>query len=172
MADFLTASRIPLAIAFVMTPSTNWRIAILWAAGITDFIDGFAARHWGSSRLGALLDPIADKVFIISAFGVVLSSHALTWWEVGALLSRDIVAALAFFATVILSRPAAIEARVAGKLVTIGQLLVLLAFLLDSSLLRPTAWVTGAVALIAIADYVRIAARERWALQLNQETRR
>lgn len=169
VADLLTALRIPLAIAFVLTPSTQWRIVILWLAGLSDFVDGFAARHWGSSRLGAVLDPVADKVFTISAFGVVLVSGALTWWEIAALLSRDILAALAFIATVVLQRPAAIEARVAGKLVTIGQLLVLLAFLLDSSLLRPIAWTTGAIALIAIADYVRVAARERWALQLRRD---
>ncbi len=168
MADLLTFSRIPLAIAFVLTSSTDWRLVILWLAGISDFIDGFVARRWGSSRLGAVLDPVADKVFTISAFGVVLVSGALTWWEVAIILSRDLAATVAFLATVVLKRPSAIEARVAGKLVTIGQLLVLLAFLLDSSLLRPLAWATGVVALVAIWDYVGVAARRRWALQLNR----
>jgi len=172
VADWLTFFRIPLAIAFVATTSTEWRLVILWLAGISDFSDGFVARRWGSSRLGAVLDPVADKVFTISAFGVVLVSGALAWWEVAALLSRDIAATLAFLATVLLKRPAAIEARVAGKLVTIGQLLVLLAFLLDSSLLRPIAWGTGIVALVAIWDYVGVAVRKRWALQLNRDETR
>ena len=158
-ADFFTGVRIPLAIAFVLTGSTGWRIAILWIAGITDFVDGMVARRWGSSRMGAFLDPVADKLFTAAAFGVVLVSGALTWWEVVGVLARDIAAALAFLLTVLAKRPAAIQARVAGKIVTIGQLVVLLAFLLDSWLLRPIAWATAAIALYAILDYVAVARR-------------
>lgn len=164
VADLLTGVRIPLAIAFVVVDSTNWRVAFLWAAGITDFVDGLAARRWGSSRLGAFLDPVADKLFTAAAFGVVAFSGALAWWEIAAVLARDIAAALAFLITVLVKRPAAIPARVSGKLVTIGQLLVLLAFLLDSWLLRPIAWVTGAIACYAILDYVVVARRQARAL--------
>ena len=153
VADLLTGARIPLAVAFVLVTSTRWRIVILWLAGISDFVDGFVARRWGGSRLGSFLDPVADKLFTASAFGVVLVSGALAWWEIVAVLARDITAAVAFLITVLLKRPVSIPARVAGKIVTIGQLLVLLAFLLDSWLLRPVAWATGAVALYAILDY-------------------
>ena len=159
-ADLLTGIRIPLAIAFVLVPHTGWRLAFLWLAGISDFFDGFAARKWGSSRLGAVLDPVADKIFVASAFGVVLMAGALAWWEVAAVLARDIAATLAFLATVAFRRPSAIAARVAGKIVTIGQLLVLWAFLLDSSLFRPIAWTTGAVAAYAIIDYVLVARQQ------------
>lgn len=163
-ADLLTFSRIPLAVLFVWTDSTDWRLVILWVAGISDFVDGFVARRWGSSRLGAFLDPVADKVFTISAFGVVFASGALTWWEMLGVLFRDLAAALAFLATVVFRRPAAIEARLGGKLVTIGQLLALLAFLLDSHLLRPIVWGTGALAVVAFLDYVRVARRDNWQL--------
>ncbi len=159
-ADLLTGVRIPLAIAFVLVPHTGWRLAFLWMAGISDFIDGFVARKWGSSRLGSVLDPVADKVFVAAAFGVVLVAGALTWWEVVAVLARDLAATAAFLATVAFRRPSAIQARVAGKIVTIGQLLVLWAFLLESTLLRPIAWATGAVAVYAIIDYVFVARQE------------
>lgn len=164
IADLLTASRLPLAVAFVVAESTGWRIAIVWLAGITDFVDGTAARRWGSSRLGAVLDPVADKIFTAAAFWVVLVSGALAWWEVGLVLARDLAAALAFLLSVLAGRPAAIPARASGKIVTMGQLLVLLAFLLDSWLFRPIAWGTGAVALYAILDYVRVARRQAQAL--------
>ena len=160
LGDLLTFLRIPLAVAFVLVPSTGWRLAFLWMAGISDFVDGFAARKWGSSRLGAVLDPVADKIFVASAFGVVLAAGALTWWEVVAVLARDIAATLAFLATVAFRRPSAIAARVPGKIVTIGQLLVLWAFLLESSLFRPIAWATGAVAVYAIIDYVSVARQQ------------
>lgn len=158
-ADLVTGARIPLAVAFVLTGSTDWRIAILWIAGITDFVDGFVARRWGSSRIGAFLDPVADKLFTAAAFGVVLVSGALLWWEIVGILARDIAAALAFLITVLVKRPAAIPARISGKLVTIGQLLALLAFLLDSWLLRPIVWATAVIALYAIVDYVIVARR-------------
>ncbi len=164
VADLLTGVRIPLAVLFVLVESTGWRVAFLWAAGITDFVDGFAARRWGSSRMGAFLDPVADKLFTAAAFGVVAFSGALAWWEIVAVLSRDIAATLAFLITVLVKRPAAIPARVSGKLVTIGQLLVLLAFLVDSWLLRPIAWGTGAIAGYAILDYVVVARRQARAL--------
>ncbi|MGE0438880.1 MAG: CDP-alcohol phosphatidyltransferase family protein [Gemmatimonadales bacterium] len=159
-ADLLTVIRVPLAIAFLLSDSTGERLAILWLAGISDFVDGTVARTWGSSRLGAFLDPVADKVFAILAMSAVLASGALTWWEVLAVLARDVAATIAFLLTVAFRRPAAIAARAAGKLVTIGQLLVLLAFLLDSWLFRPLAWATGALALYAIADYMRVARRQ------------
>ena len=159
-ADLFTGVRIPLAVAFVFAPTTGLRIGILWAAGITDFMDGWVARRWGSSRLGSFLDPVADKLFIASAFGVVLFSGALQWWEIVLVLARDLAAAVAFLLTVVFIQPSAIPARVAGKMVTIGQLLVLLAFLLDSTLFRPLVWVTGAGAVYAILDYMLVARKQ------------
>ncbi|HEV8150663.1 MAG TPA: CDP-alcohol phosphatidyltransferase family protein [Gemmatimonadales bacterium] len=160
-ADAFTVVRIPLAIAFVAVPAMEWRLAILVAAGASDFADGFVARRLGGSRLGSFLDPVADKFFMACAFTVVLLEHALTPLEVLGVLARDLAAALAFVITLVLRRPAAIPARLGGKAVTIGQLLTLLAFVLSSLFLRPLAWATAAVALYAIWDYVRAAPQQR-----------
>ncbi len=164
VADLLTGARIPLAAAFVLAPTSGLRIGILWAAGISDFVDGWVARRWGSSRLGPFLDPVADKLFIAAAFGVVLFSGALHWWEIVLVLARDIAATVAFLLTIVFIRASAIPARVAGKIVTIGQLLVLLAFLIDSPLFRPLVWLTGVVAVYAIVDYVLVARQQHRAL--------
>src|SRR5678815_1974274 len=80
-ADFLTAVRIPLAVAFVAIPDNGARLVILAAAGGSDFADGLVARKWGGSRLGAFLDPVADKLFMARAFAVVLVSGALNVFE-------------------------------------------------------------------------------------------
>jgi CDP-diacylglycerol--glycerol-3-phosphate 3-phosphatidyltransferase/cardiolipin synthase len=161
IADLLTLSRLPLALAFVLVADAGWRVGILALAGATDLVDGLAARRWGGSRLGAFLDPVADKVFMAAAFGVVLVSGVLHPLEVLGVLARDLVAAIAFLGTVILKRPTTIPARLGGKIVTIGQLLTVLAFLVGSAYLRPLAWATAAVALYAIWDYQRVAAREK-----------
>jgi CDP-diacylglycerol--glycerol-3-phosphate 3-phosphatidyltransferase/cardiolipin synthase len=160
-ADALTVARIPLAIAFVLIGDSGWRIAILGVAAATDLADGLVARRWGGSRLGAFLDPVADKLFTACAFAVVLVSGVLTPLEILGVLARDVAAAIAFVATVLLRRPAAIPARLGGKAVTICQLLTIFAFLAGSALVRPLAWATAAVALYAIWDYQRVALREQ-----------
>lgn len=156
-ADLLSSLRIPLAIAFVLVPNTGWRLAILAASAATDLLDGPLARRFGSSALGPVVDPIADKLFMACAFGVVAVSGELEPYEIAAVLLRDIVAAIAFVATLVSHRPRAIPARPGGKAVTVAQVLTLIAFLLDSPYLRPLAWATGAIAIYAIWDYYHVA---------------
>ena len=156
-ADLVSALRIPLAIAFVLAPSSNVRLGILAAMAATDLLDGPLARRFGSSALGSVVDPIADKLFMACAFGVVAFSRRLELYEIAAVLLRDLVAAIAFVGTLVSHRPRAIPARPGGKAVTVAQVLTLVAFLLQSALLRPMAWATGAIAIYAIWDYYRVA---------------
>ena len=160
-ADVLTAVRLPLAVLFLLAEDVWARVTIVAVAAATDLLDGPIARRFGSSAFGAVLDPIADKLFMACAFGVVAFSGRLEWYEVAGVLVRDIVATVAFVVTAVSRRPSAIPARLGGKAVTVGQCLTLLAFLLDSSFLRPLAWATGAVGLYAIWDYSRVAGSEK-----------
>jgi phosphatidylglycerophosphate synthase len=155
-ADLLSAVRIPLAAAFPFV-SNDWRLGLLGAAAASDLLDGRIARRFGSSPVGAVIDPVADKLFMVSAFGVVAASGRLEWYEIAGVLLRDIVATVAFVATLVSRRPRAIPARAGGKAVTVAQVLTLIAFLTDSPRLRPLAWATSAVALYAIWDYYRVA---------------
>ncbi len=155
-ADLLSAARIPLAVAFPLA-SNGWRMVILAVAAATDLLDGPLARRFGSSALGTLIDPVADKLFMAAAFGVVAVSGRLEPYEIAGVLLRDIVATVAFVATIWSRRPRAIPARAGGKAVTVAQVLTLVAFLTDSALLRPMAWATTGIAIYAIWDYYRIA---------------
>ncbi len=159
VADVLTALRLPMAVAFIVGDDARWRLAIVAMAAATDLLDGQIARRYGGSRLGAVLDPVADKLFMAAAFGVVAWSGRLEWYEIVAVLIRDIVATLAFVAAAVFGRAVAVPARLGGKAVTVAQLLTLVAFLTDSSRLRPMAWATGAIGLYAIWDYQRAVAR-------------
>ena len=158
VADFLSAVRIPLAIAFPFVSNT-WRVVVLVAAAASDLLDGQLARRFGSSRFGSVIDPVADKLFMAAAFGVVALSGKLEPYEIVGVLLRDIVATIAFLATIFSHRPRAIPARAGGKAVTVAQLLTLLAFLADSPRLRELAWATTAIALYAIWDYYHVAPR-------------
>ena len=146
-----------MAIAFVVIGDARVRLGILGAAALTDLLDGQVARRFGSSSLGSFLDPVADKLFMACAFGVVAWSGRLEPYEILGVLLRDLVAVVAFLVTLISGRAMAIPARLGGKAVTLAQLMTLLAFLSDSPLLRPMAWATSAVALYAIWDYHRAA---------------
>ena len=84
-------------------------------------------------------------------------SGELDWYEILGVLLRDVVATIAFVATLVSHRPRAIPARPGGKAVTVAQVLTLIAFLTDSPQLRPMAWATAAVAVYAIWDYYRAA---------------
>jgi CDP-diacylglycerol--glycerol-3-phosphate 3-phosphatidyltransferase/cardiolipin synthase len=168
-ADVLTALRLPMAVAFVLLPSEGGRLVVLSLAAATDLLDGWLARHLGGSRLGAFLDPVADKLFMAAAFAVVALSGRLEWYEILGVLLRDLVATLAFLVTLGTGRAASIPARLGGKAVTVGQVLTIFAFLLGSPLLRPLAWATGAVAIYAIWDYGQVAGRERRPLRGHEE---
>jgi phosphatidylglycerophosphate synthase len=159
VADLLSAIRIPLAVAFPLV-STPWRFGLLATAAATDLLDGPLARRYGSSAFGSVIDPVADKLFAASAFGVVAFSGRLELYEIVAVLLRDIVATVAFVVTFVSRRPRAIPARAGGKAVTVGQMLTLVAFLAGSPLLRPMAWATAGVGVYAIWDYYRVAPRE------------
>ncbi len=155
-ADAISLLRIPLAAAFVLVPVMEARLAMLAVAAASDFGDGWVARRFGASRIGAVLDPVADKLFMAAAFAVVLFSGALAWYEVAMVLVRDLVASVAVFVTIGEGRGHTIPARLGGKAVTLLQLLTLLAFLLQSPYLQPLAWATGAVSLYALWDYNRL----------------
>jgi phosphatidylglycerophosphate synthase len=132
----------------------------LLVAAASDLLDGIWARRLGGSRLGAVLGPVCDKVFMAAGFFVVLRSGLLAPLEIVGVLLRDIVAVLGFIAVKLLRHPSSLPARAGGKAVTVCQLLTLGAFILRPDLVRPLAWATVAISVYAIADYSRAAWRQ------------
>lgn len=159
VADVPTALRLPLAILFPFVRSPIWQLVIVAAAAASDVLDGILARRFGGSRAGAILDPVADKVFVVSAFLTVWQRGLLEGYELAGVLLRDMIAVAAFLGTWLLRQPVTLPARAGGKAVTIAQLLTLVAAIADSALVRPLAWATAAIAVYALWDYGRAATR-------------
>lgn len=68
----------------------GWAFALLVASGITDWLDGKLARLLDqSSRLGALLDPLVDRLYLLATLGGFLIRGILPWWVVLILIARD-----------------------------------------------------------------------------------
>jgi cardiolipin synthase len=144
-------------VAFVTLEEANLRLAVVLTAAASDVVDGMWARRLGGSRIGVVLDPICDKLFMVTTFAVVFASDRLLPLEILGVLIRDIVAFLAFLTTVVLRHPTTLPARAGGKAVTVCQILTLIAFVMGSELLRPIAWATAAISVYAITDYVWVA---------------
>src|SRR2546427_9779542 len=153
------ALRFPLAVVFPFLRHPVDPLGAVGVAAASAFFDGVLARRFGSSRAGAVLDPVADKLFMVAAFLTVARWGLLHPLEIVGVLTRDAVAVLGFLGTWLLRRPVALPARAGGKAVTVGQVLTLVAFIAESPLVRPLAWATAAVACYAIWDYGRAAAR-------------
>ena len=76
-----------------------WALVVLAASGITDYLDGKIARHFGLvSRLGQLLDPIADRLYILTTLLALAIRDVIPWWLVIALIARDAVLAVLMLA--------------------------------------------------------------------------
>lgn len=90
LSTFLSLSRAPLALCF-FSPRIDVRIGAILLAMLTDSIDGFFARRYKTtSRFGAILDPVMDKLFVFMALGILYLEGRIALWESGAMLSRDV----------------------------------------------------------------------------------
>jgi cardiolipin synthase len=148
------------------------RAAAAWllaALGITDWVDGYLARHLGQvSELGKVLDPVADRLlFFVGAGGILIDGSVPTWFAVVVLARETLVGG----ATLILAAMGArrIDVTWFGKAGTFGLMVAFPLFLASHSDLSwadtagVLAWVAGipalAFSLYAAVLYVPIAQR-------------
>ena len=164
LPNLLSLSRFPLAVAFVLLDSPPARVTILALAALSDLLDGWLARKRASaSRLGALLDPIADKTFVLVALLVYFVSGALSVLEFLIILSRDLATLAGFIVAWRRSDldPGSFRARWMGKVTTVLQLLALLALIVRPQLVPLLIPVIAIASVAAIVDYTRSLARSR-----------
>ncbi|MEV4615814.1 CDP-alcohol phosphatidyltransferase family protein [Kitasatospora sp. NPDC049258] len=69
----------------------GWAIALLMVSGVSDYLDGKLARRWGQiSRLGQILDPAADRLYVLSTLIGLTWREILPWWVTALLLAREV----------------------------------------------------------------------------------
>lgn len=89
LPNIITLLRFPLALAFLQD-NTFYRALAIVLAMLSDGLDGYIARRYGKiSRFGTFIDPVADKLFVLLALGVLLSEKRLLPWEAATMLCRD-----------------------------------------------------------------------------------
>ena len=86
---------VPLFLWLLLGPHADgWALAILMVSGITDWADGVLARKLNQmSRLGALLDPVADRLYILATLIGLVLRHVIPLWLAVLLIGRDLVLA-------------------------------------------------------------------------------
>jgi cardiolipin synthase len=164
LPNVVSLSRVVLAAGFLATTGNGERVALVGVASFTDFLDGWLARRRNAvSRWGALIDPIADRAFVLAAVTTLLVSGQLTLVEYLVLLLRDIMTAIGFVVARLVSwlRPVTFRARALGKVVTSLQLAALLAALVWPVLLPVLVVAVGVVSVAATVDYTLLLWRER-----------
>ncbi len=126
LPNLLTASRLimaPLAVWAILRGEFRLALGIFLLAGITDGLDGLLARRLGArTRLGARLDPIADKILLSSAYLALGAARAAPWWLVGIVLGRYVLLLAGAGAVLLLTRERNFPPSVWGKLSTFVQI--------------------------------------------------
>src|SRR5262245_56738750 len=136
LPNAVSMSRLVLAAAFVALRDPSARLALLAGAAATDFLDGWLARRsQATTRVGALIDPIADRLFVLTALCTYLIERTISTSTFFIVLSRDIMTVIGFFVARSIPWLRAVEfrARLLGKLVTVLQLVTLAAVLIAPS---------------------------------------
>jgi cardiolipin synthase (CMP-forming) len=77
---------------FLVADRWGWAVVVLAVGGTTDWVDGFLARRLGQvSRLGELMDPLADRLYILATLLAFTVGGVVPWIFTAALLARDAV---------------------------------------------------------------------------------
>lgn len=139
LPNLLSAARLlaaPLIGRFLWTREYEWALGLFVLAGISDGLDGLLARWWkASSRLGAYLDPIADKLLLTVVYVVLAVDTVIARWLAALVVGRDLLilalAGAGFFLTSIRDFPPSLW----GKVSTVLQILYIVVVLFNRSIL-------------------------------------
>jgi len=139
-------------------------------AGFSDALDGYLAKHYHwSSRLGALMDPLADKLLLVSSYVTLGWLHWIPLWLVGVVILRDLV--IVSGALVYNFRIERLEARpsMVSKLNTFTQIMLVLAVLFSLAVASlPYLWMDVLLYSVLVTtlwsgiDYVLRWSRRAW----------
>lgn len=176
---------VPLIIVFLISSSRVHALiaaAIFIAASLTDWLDGRVARRWNQvTRLGTLLDPVADKLLVAAALVALVQVDEIDAWIVVLIIGREL--AVTGLRGVALSMGVVVPASALGKAKTVSQYIAITVLILEKGVPDEFArlhlfsmavlWVALALTVVSGADYfyrffVRAGAkalvkdRERW----------
>ena len=148
----LRLALVPYVLRLLWRHEYGW--AVFWGglASVTDALDGFLARRLGArTRIGAYLDPVADKLLLSGAYLVFGLTGAIPWWITAIVLGRDLLILLFVAAAFLFTTVREFPPSVWGKVSTLTQICAGLAVLIAGIVTVPAAVVWFALMLAAAA---------------------
>lgn len=116
---------VPCVVYALLTGEWGWAFTGFVVAGVSDGVDGFIARHFNQrSKLGAYLDPVADKVLLVSVFVVLGFLGELPLWLVIAAVSRDALIVSGVVLATIMGNPVEMKPFLVSKANTAVQIVL------------------------------------------------
>ncbi|MFI5061921.1 MAG: CDP-alcohol phosphatidyltransferase family protein, partial [Actinomycetales bacterium] len=92
---FFRLALVPVFLTFIVVGEDALALLVLVVSSITDFLDGYLARRLDQvSRLGQLLDPAADRLYIFAALIGLAWREVIPWWLVAVIVARDVMLAV------------------------------------------------------------------------------
>ncbi len=161
-ANALTLTRVlatPFLMALILGDDTAWLAFGMWLALVaTDGVDGWLARRQGTTRSGAFLDPLADKVVVLGALAALVSIDRVWWLPVALIAAREL--AVSAYRSYVGRRGISVPARPWAKVKTLFQdLAVALALVPSTSggwkaLVGAVLWLSVGLTLVTGAQYL------------------
>ena len=153
LANWLTTLRIlliPVFVTLLVYRRAGWAVVVFCAASLTDLLDGYVARTRGTqTRLGAFLDPVADKLLMTSAFITLTYLKVIPFWIAAVVVSRDLILSVGVVVIHIAGGTVHPTPSWLGKASTLLQMTTVLSAMLAfyfkilMALPRAAAWVTA-----------------------------
>jgi cardiolipin synthase (CMP-forming) len=93
LLSLLRLAGVPLFLWLVLVRKADgWALAVLMISGVTDYVDGLLARRWNQiTRFGQLLDPLADRLYILAVLVGLTVRDIIPLWLAAVLVGRDLV---------------------------------------------------------------------------------
>jgi cardiolipin synthase (CMP-forming) len=163
LANWLTLLRIlliPVFVSLLVYRRPGVALAVFCLASLTDLLDGYIARRCGSqSRLGAFLDPMADKLLLTASFVTLTYLRALPFWITAVVVTRDVLLVLGAVLIHMVGGRIHPSPTRAGKLSTFFQILTVLAAMLMPYMRTPWAfktviWIAAAFTVFSGLQYI------------------
>ncbi|AQW85851.1 phosphatidylglycerophosphate synthase [Campylobacter pinnipediorum subsp. caledonicus] len=122
-------------------------------ASVTDFFDGYIARAWDQkTKLGAILDPLADKMLILAAFLGLMMIQRANPWAVYIILVREFF--ITGFRVVVASEGLNVSASIAGKIKTVFQMIAIGWLVMQWSFSDALLWLSVILTLYSGLEYI------------------
>jgi cardiolipin synthase (CMP-forming) len=163
--NFITLGRVflvPVIFWLLVSGRVQAAFWVFVVAGISDGVDGYLAKRFDwASELGAYLDPLADKLLVVSIFIAMGVRAELPSWLVIAVVSRDVLIVIAIILAWLFSVPVRIKPFAISKANTLAQLLLASTVLADvgfglglANLRWWMIWITAALTFASLAAYM------------------